>query len=220
MNVFSLQEEKKLDDLKQKMYQCRDCYLGEINNPCNVFGEGPLNAEIMSIAEAPGATEQQQGRPLVGQAGKFWEGMLLSIGWSREHIYVTNAVKGRPMYGGRSNTLSPNLEEVWACQHFLIKQVQLVKPKLLLVFGKPAALSLGILTKETYGKPVKNKLGLQKAPYQYIGLDGYKREAKVLWTYHPSYLMSKPDGRNYCFQAYKQLSDAKKLLEADISWDG
>ena len=146
--------------------------------------------------------------------------MLASVSWSRSHIYICNAIKCRPMYGGKSNTLSPKLEEVDACKHFLIKQIQLIQPRLLLVFGKPAAYSLGILSQQDYGKSVKNRLGIQKAPYKYLGLDGYEREARILWTYHPSYLMSKPAGRNYCFQAYKQLSDAKKLLEADAPWDG
>lgn len=213
--VFLMEEEKQLDALRAEVNACYECSFG---HSCTqkVFGEGPLGAQIMSISEAPGADEDRTGLPYAGKAGKFWEGMLMSVGWHRSHIYVCNALKCRPP----NNKIPDGFVELDACKHFLIKQVQLIQPKLLLVFGKPAAYALGFLDPKGYGKSVKNRLGIQKSPYRYVGLDGYDREAKVMWTYHPSYLENKPDGRKYCFQAYKQLSDAKKLLEADAPWDG
>jgi DNA polymerase len=206
--------EQLLDELREENKSCFECAFGSTCTQ-KVFGEGPIGAHIMSVSEAPGADEDATGRPYAGKAGKFWEGMLRSIGWDRSFIYVCNALKCRP-----PNNKIEGLQELDACKHFLIKQVSIIRPKMILVFGKPAAYALGILAQADYGKPVKNKLGIQKAPYSYVGIDSVQRTARVMWTYHPSYLQNKPDGRNYCFQAYKQLHDAKKLLEADPPWDG
>lgn len=215
MSIFMIEEQRQLEALEQEADKCYVCSFG---NSCTqkVFGEGPVGANIMSISEAPGADEDRTGTPYAGKSGKFWEGMLQSVGWNRGNMYVCNSLKCRPPH----NKIPDGFIELDACNHFLIKQVQLVQPRLLLVFGKPAAYSLGILTKENYGKPVKNKLGIQKKPYIYEGLDGHQKTAKVLWTYHPSYLENKPQGREYCFQAYKQLCDAKKMLDAELQWDG
>lgn len=201
--------------VEDEALHCLECAFGSTCTQ-KVFGEGPVNAQIMSISEAPGAEEDKTGRPYMGKAGDFWEGMLQSVGWSRDQLYICNALKCRPP----NNKIPDGFVELDACKHFLIKQVSIVQPSFLLVFGKPAAYSLGILSRADYGKPVKNRLGVQKRPYKYTGIDGYEREAKVLWTYHPSYLMSKPDGKAYCYQVYKQLCDFKKLVEADVPWDG
>jgi uracil-DNA glycosylase len=214
MSIFLMEEEKQLEKLKQEAIGCYECSFG---HSCTqkVFGEGPLGGSIMSISEAPGAEEDASGRPYMGKAGRFWEGMLRSVGMERSNLYICNALKCRP-----PNNKIEGLVELDACKHFLIKQVAIIQPRLILVFGKPAAYALGILAQADYGKPVKTRLGIQKEPYKYVGLDGVQRTARIMWTYHPSYLQNKPDGRNYCFQAYKQLCDAKKLLEADLPWDG
>jgi uracil-DNA glycosylase len=214
-DILWMEASEDMEALRRECELCNKCgSLGALTDR-KVFGEGPINANIMSISEAPGKDEYEQGGPYRGKAGRFWEGMLTSVGWSRSHIYVCNAVKCRPMYGGVSNCLSPNLEDVDFCKNFLTRQVAIVRPRILLVFGKAAAYALGILTKKDYAKPIKNRLGIQKERY-YHG-SGY---SNVLLTYHPSYLQNKPDGRAYCFQAYKQLYDAKKLLEAEAPWDG
>lgn len=209
MSIFLMQEERALNALREEVVACYACSFGHTCTQ-KVFGEGPLGSSVMSISEAPGAEEDATGLPYRGRAGAFWEGMLASVGWQRDYIYVCNSLKCRPP----QNKIPDGFIELNACQHFLIKQVSIIQPKLLLVFGKPAAYSLGILTAKDYAKPVKSRLGIQKAPYRYVAIDGTEKTARVMWTYHPSYLMSKPDGRNYCFQAYKQLDDARKLLEA------
>jgi DNA polymerase len=214
MGIFLMEEQKQLDKLKEEAIACYECGFGKTCTQ-KVFGEGPMGAHIMSVSEAPGADEDATGRPYAGKAGRFWEGMLRSIGWERSFIYVCNALKCRPP----SNKIE-GLTEIDTCKHFLIKQVSIIQPKLILVFGKPAAYALGILAQADYGKPVKFRLGVQKGPYEYVGIDGKKKTARIMWTYHPSYLQNKPDGRAYCFQAYKQLYDAKKLLEAEAPWDG
>jgi uracil-DNA glycosylase len=218
--IFNMDGERALEELKIECDACVKCnHLGALTDR-KVFGEGPKNASIMSISEAPGKEEYDHKRPYQGKAGQFWEGMLKSIGWERSFMYVCNSLKCRPMYQGGSNQLSPSLEEVDHCRPFLIKQVSIIRPRLLLVFGKPAALSLGILLKSDYNKPIKPRLGIQKEPYWYKDFDGQQRSARVALLYHPSYLMSKPEGRNYCFETYKQLCDTKKLFEADPPWDG
>lgn len=203
--------QKQLDDLKVEVDSCYACNFGRTCTQ-KVFGEGSLGVSIMSVSEAPGAEEDAVGRPYVGRAGKFWESMLAAVGWNRAHIYTCNALKCRPP----NNKIPDGFYELNTCKNFLLKQVALIQPKMILVFGKPAAYALGFLRKTEYNSAVKEKLGLQKELYQYVGLDGWMKKARILWTYHPSYLMSKPDGRNYCFEVYKQMREAKEALEVDL----
>jgi uracil-DNA glycosylase len=211
VSIFLMEEQKQLDLLRQEAVNCYACSFGHTCTQ-KVFGEGPLGASLMSISEAPGASEDASGKPYQGRAGKFWEGMLASVGWSRDHIYVCNSLQCQPP----QNKIPDGFVEINTCKHFLLKKIAIIKPKMILVFGKPAAFSLGILSKEDYAKPVKSRLGLQRDLYQYAGTDGRMYEARVMWSYHPSYLMSKPDGRAYCFEVYKQLAEARDALKSDL----
>lgn len=116
-----------------------------------VFGEGPETAEVMVVGEAPGADEDASGRPFVGRAGRLLDLMLRAAGFDREKVYVCNVLKCRP-----PQNRNPQPDEVEACSPYLIRQVELVKPKLILAFGNFAAqtllgtdLSMGKLRRET-----------------------------------------------------------------------
>lgn len=116
-----------------------------------VFGEGPETAEVMVVGEAPGADEDASGRPFVGRAGRLLDLMLRAAGFERENVYVCNVLKCRP-----PQNRNPQPDEVEACSPYLIRQVELVKPKLILAFGNFAAqtllgtdLSMGKLRRET-----------------------------------------------------------------------
>jgi uracil-DNA glycosylase len=198
-------------NLQKEVESCKRCYISQ-QGPCRVFGEGPADALVMSISEAAGEAEQRAGLPYQGSAGKYWAGMLSSAGFLRENLYVTNVIKGRPMYGGKSNAISPNYDEVHACQPFLFRQLEIIQPKLILVFGKVAAYSLGLLKKaDSFGK-ILGEIPL----YEYACSDGIKRQAKIICVYHPSYLMRANKEREN-WLSYIHLCRAKEILDGLVS---
>ena len=121
-----------LDQLREEIARCTRCELAKHRTKA-VPGEGPENAEIMFIGEAPGWHEDQQGRPFVGPAGQYLDQLLASIGLQREQVYITNVIKGRPP-GNRD----PLPSEVLACRHWLEQQVELLKPKIIVTLGRYA----------------------------------------------------------------------------------
>jgi DNA polymerase len=119
-----------LTDLYKEIAACRRCDLYKQATRA-VPGEGPENAEIMFIGEAPGWNEDQQGRPFVGQAGKFLEQLLASIGLKRQDVYILNVVKHRP-----PNNRDPLPGEIAACSTWLDRQLEIIKPKMIVTLGR------------------------------------------------------------------------------------
>ena len=95
-----------------------------------VFGEGDPGADLLFVGEAPGYHEDQQGRPFVGQAGKLLEQLLASIGLTREQVFIANVLKSRP-----PNNRDPRPEEIDACQPYLWRQIEIIKPKVICTLG-------------------------------------------------------------------------------------
>ena len=122
----------KLEELTSEIIKCRECQLQETRTNV-VPGEGSENAEIMFIGEGPGENEDKQGRPFVGAAGKFLGEMIEMIGLKRENVYITNVIKCRAP-GNRD----PLPEEVEACWPWLLRQIQIIKPKLIVILGRHA----------------------------------------------------------------------------------
>ena len=120
----------ELTELYQEIAVCQSCELAK-GRTKTVPGEGAENAEIMFIGEAPGFHEDQQGRPFVGAAGKFLEELLASIDLMREEVYIANVVKCRPP-GNRD----PQTDEMTSCRQFLDRQIELVRPKLIVTLGR------------------------------------------------------------------------------------
>ena len=120
----------KLTELYEEIAACQRCDLAKSRTKV-VPGEGPEDAEIMFIGEAPGFHEDRQGRPFVGAAGRFLEELLASIGLKREDVYICNVIKCRPP-GNRD----PLPEEIEACRPFLDRQIELVQPKLIVTLGR------------------------------------------------------------------------------------
>lgn len=120
----------ELTELYKEIAICQRCELFQ-GRTRTVPGEGPENAEIMFIGEAPGFHEDRQGRPFVGAAGKFLEELLASIGLTREDVYIGNVIKCRPP-GNRD----PLADEMAACKPFLDKQIELIQPKLIVTLGR------------------------------------------------------------------------------------
>ena len=120
----------KLTELHDEIAICQRCDLAK-GRTQTVPGEGPENAEIMFIGEAPGFHEDRQGRPFVGAAGKFLEELLASIGLSREEVYICNVIKCRP-----PSNRDPLSGEIEACKPFLDKQIELIQPRLIVTLGR------------------------------------------------------------------------------------
>src|SRR5581483_8505861 len=102
-----------------------------------VFGEGNPKAELMFVGEAPGADEDATGRPFVGRAGQLLTKMIEAIGLRREDVYIANILKSRPP-GNRN----PEADEIAACKPFLLRQIAVIRPKLIVTLGKPATQGL------------------------------------------------------------------------------
>ena len=121
-----------LSELHEEMRRCRRCELAKHRTKA-VPGEGSENADIMLIGEAPGWHEDQQGRPFVGPAGQFLDQLLSSVNLQREKVYITNIIKARPP-GNRD----PLPGEILACRYWLERQIELVRPKMIVTLGRYA----------------------------------------------------------------------------------
>jgi uracil-DNA glycosylase len=123
-------EMSALNELSKEIKACRECDLYKSANRA-VPGEGPDNAQIMFIGEAPGWNEDQQGRPFVGAAGKFLDELFASIGLKREDVYIANVVKHRP-----PENREPLPSEIAACKNWLDRQIELIKPRMVVTLGR------------------------------------------------------------------------------------
>jgi DNA polymerase len=120
----------ELTDLYEAVKRCQECILAQ-GRTNSVPGEGPEDAEIMFIGEGPGFHEDRQGRPFVGAAGNYLVELLESIDLTREQVYITNVVKCRPP-GNRD----PRPEEIAACRTYLDRQIDLIRPRLVVTLGR------------------------------------------------------------------------------------
>ncbi len=118
------------EDLYKRVRSCTRCALSRTRT-CAVPGEGPLDAEIMLIGEAPGANEDREGRPFVGQAGKFLDELLSAAGLQRSEVYICNVLKCRP-----PSNRDPLPDEIAACQPYLDEQIELIDPLVIVTLGR------------------------------------------------------------------------------------
>ena len=179
--------------LKARVAACTDCVLHQKRNK-TVFGVGDENAEWVLVGEGPGADEDAQGEPFVGQAGKLLDNMLAAINLRRgTNVYICNVVKCRPP-GNRN----PEPTEALACEPYLHRQIELIRPKLVIALGKVAVSNL--LATDASIASLRGKI------HQYRGIP-------LLVTYHPAYLLrSLPDKAkawaDLCF-AVRVMNDLK-----------
>lgn len=139
-----------LQDLHSEIRRCRRCPLSRTRTKA-VPGEGPPDASVMFVGEAPGGDEDQQGRPFVGAAGRLLTHLLETVGLDRRQVFITNIIKCRPP-GNRD----PAPEEIEACNEYLLTQVALITPKVLCPLGRFAGQSLiakNLSISREHGKP-------------------------------------------------------------------
>ena len=132
----AIEKLESLDEIAEKVRKCTRCDLYKTAMKA-VPGEGDPNADLVCVGEAPGAKEDETGRPFVGQAGQLLTKILAAIDLSREEVFICNVLKHRPP--GNRNPLP---EEVEACSPYLIRQLELIKPKVIVAFGTFAAQTL------------------------------------------------------------------------------
>ncbi len=157
------------DELKTAVADCRACGLCQARKQA-VLGVGDVEADWLVVGEGPGAEEDERGEPFVGQAGKLLDAMLEAIDLKRgNNVYIGNAVKCRPP-GNRT----PEPAETATCWPFLERQIELIKPKLIVALGRPAAQTL--LQSEVKISTSRGRL------FDYRGIP-------VVITYHPAYLL-------------------------------
>lgn len=128
-----MENENKREKLKEYYLQiknCRSCDLYKTRTNF-VFGSGSADADILFIGEAPGKNEDLQGKPFVGQAGKILDDLLHSIGFDRNEVFITNVLKSRP-----PDNRDPNSVEINACKGYLLRQIEIIDPRIICTLGK------------------------------------------------------------------------------------
>ena len=176
--------------LKDAVSGCRSCALCETRTN-TVFGVGDEQADWLIVGEAPGSEEDLQGEPFVGQAGKLLDNMLASVGLARgANVYIANVLKCRP-----PANRNPESREVLACSQYLLRQIELIQPKLIIAMGRFAAQTL-LETDASIGS-------LRGRLHRYRGVP-------LIVSYHPAYLLrSLPEKA----KAWEDLCFARRTME-------
>ncbi|HWR35644.1 MAG TPA: uracil-DNA glycosylase [Clostridia bacterium] len=176
-----------LHGIREDLGDCTRCVLHKQGRKQIVFGVGNPEAELMFVGEGPGADEDEQGEPFVGRAGQLLNNMIQAMGLRREDVYIANVVKCRP-----PQNRTPEREECDTCSPFLMRQIAVVQPKIIVALGAVAAKNLlGVndsmanLRGRFYDfSPVLPK----NAPERALDFEG----TKLAVTYHPAYLLRDP----------------------------
>ena len=181
-----------LEEIFKNMEREKKCVLYE-GASGYVFGEGNPYSPVVFVGEAPGEEEDQLKRPFVGKAGRYLNQKLKEVGLEREEVYITNVVKSRPP-GNRK----PTPKEMQSCLPYLRKEIEIINPKLIVCLGSTAL--EGILGKSL---PVSKHRG-EIIDYP------FKREIKVLLTYHPAYILRNPHAEK---EFVEDLKKVKSYIE-------
>jgi len=171
---------------------CSRCKLHTLGRRQVVFGVGNPEADLMFVGEAPGADEDIQGEPFVGRAGQLLTKIIESIALRREDVYIANVIKCRPP-GNRN----PEPDEVQQCEPFLFRQIDTVKPKVIVALGKFAAQCLLRTT-----DPITRIRGRE---FKY-------RDAILIPTYHPAYLLRTPSAKR---EVWEDMKRVRAILAGD-----
>lgn len=192
--IGEFQQATSLEELDAMINTCLECPLGKTRNKF-VFGAGNPNADVMCVGEGPGADEDREGEPFVGRAGKLLTDILKAINFSREEVFIANVVKCRPP-GNRT----PLQSEMDKCLPYLKKQIELIKPKVILCLGTTAAKGLGLMKSTDALRSVR-------------GMEFDLLNTKAMVTYHPAALLRNPNWKRGCWedvQKFRKLYDSLK----------
>lgn len=192
---------KALKIIREELGDCTRCPLHKQGRKQIVFGVGDPKAELMFVGEGPGADEDERGEPFVGRAGQLLNNMIKAMGIAREQVYIANIVKCRPP-GNRQ----PEREECATCSPFLMRQIAVVKPKVVVALGATAAktlLAMNASMIQLRGRFYDFKPpGIRSVDPEWDG-------CKLAVTYHPAFLLRDPRQKG---EAWKDLQMVMKEL--------
>ncbi len=180
--IPAAQRAAALEAVRAEIGDCTRCPLAYAGRHTIVFSDGDPNARLMFVGEGPGADEDASGTPFVGKAGQLLNNMISAMGLKREEVYIANIVKCRPP-GNRT----PEFVEATTCSQFLIQQIDIVRPEVIVALGATAATYL---------------LGVRQSLASLRGQWHSARGAKVAVTYHPAFLLRDPRQKG---EAWKDL---------------
>ena len=168
-----------LAEVHANLQDCKRCKLckGRTNI---VLGEGSSKPTFMFVGEAPGAKEDESGRPFIGRSGQLLTKMIEAMGVKREDVFIANVVKCRP-----PDNRAPRPAEIEQCKPFLEAQIKMLKPKVIIALGATAAKNL-LCTKEPIGE-------LRGKVHSY-------QNTKLIATFHPAYLLRNPPAKKDCWE--------------------
>jgi DNA polymerase len=183
---------EQLAAIRDDIGECVRCRLCKLGRKQIVFGVGNPNADLMFVGEAPGRDEDIQGVPFVGRAGQKLTQIIEAIGLKREDVYIANVIKCRP-----PENRNPEPDEVEQCEPFLFRQVDTIRPKVIVALGTFAARSL-LKTMDPISR-------LRGRVYDYRG-------AKLVPTFHPAFLLRNPNCRR---EVWEDMKKVRALLNED-----
>jgi|HubBroStandDraft_6_1064221.scaffolds.fasta_scaffold01741_3 uracil-DNA glycosylase family 4 len=181
-----------LPKIRTDLGECTRCKLHKTRNKI-VFGDGSPKAQLVFVGEGPGADEDMQGLPFVGRAGKLLTQMIEAMGLQRKDVYICNVVKCRP-----PQNRAPEPDEVEACSPFLLRQIDAIKPKVVVCLGAVAAKTLLNTTK-----------GISQFRGEWLDWRGYN----LMATYHPAYLLRNPPAKS---EVWKDLQKVMAKLGLEL----
>ena len=189
----------RLESLKNKIKTIQNCDLKK-NASKIVFADGNIQSPIMIVGEGPGQKEDELGKPFVGEAGNLLNKMLKAINIERDKIYITNVVNYRP-----PNNRKPELTEINRYSEFLKEHISIIDPKILILMGSTAMESILGSNK---------KISKERGQWKEVIIK--QKNYKVIVTFHPAYLLRKPDQKKFSWEDLKIIRKEIELQKISI----
>jgi DNA polymerase len=180
----TMNKDRPLENVRSELGECTRCKLHQHRRHI-VFGTGNPDAQLVFVGEGPGGEEDVQGKPFVGRAGQLLTKIINSIDLTRDEVYIANIIKCRP-----PNNRNPEPDEIKACEPFLIKQLDAIKPKIICALGTFAAQTL--LETDERISHLRGKF----IPY---------RESRLIATFHPAFLLRNPQRKRDVWEDMKMI---------------
>jgi DNA polymerase len=183
--------QETLDAIRLDLGDCQRCGLAGSRTQL-VYGVGNPNARLILVGEAPGREEDLRGEPFVGEAGRLLDRILLAMGMQREDVYICNVLKCRP-----PNNRDPLPEEVATCEAFLIRQIEAIRPQVIVGLGRFAVHSL-----------LRTRVPISQLRGEWQNYQGIP----LMPTYHPAYLLRNPEGKR---EVWEDMKSVLRLMNSE-----
>ncbi len=193
--LYAPENHETLEQIRKDLGQCQRCKLGAARKNL-VFGVGNPKARLVFVGEAPGADEDAQGEPFVGDAGKMLNRIITAMELKREDVYICNVVKCRP-----PQNRPPEADEVAACMPFLLRQLASIRPEVIVALGSSAAQAL-----------LQTKVPISKLRGKFHDFHG----VPLMPTYHPSYLLRTGGNSDSFWSVWDDMKQVLQLLKLPV----